>query len=287
MIQKTDFFNDKYDMEITDPKIACAVFNNYLREREQPAEQKEKKTKKSNDYKWLYDMLPKEKKYAVNNLIKNLISKDKLQRNFGAIFSKILEDRKITTYLLAKYLYSKSSCDDYHGIENEYSVRTIDDLRSILENFKKIKNPQDKSTALIMDICDILSIDFDLLTIGIGVCYDIDEEKVFKLLEEKKLDIEEFLNDVLNEFLKCAKCRKDGVCEWQKDYIDFMQSNKISLFELIAKKLGVHSDEIIIKEEQIFEFEEFPFDRYYSELKVQEQRAVRKLICDLHISMSE
>lgn len=280
MIEKKDYLNDDYNLEITDPQIASTVFNIYLKEKGQSVN---KKDRILNDYKRLYDTLPKEKKYVVNNLIKNLISKDYLQQNFGAILSQILEDKNVTTYELAKLLYGKSSCDEYHGIENEYST-TLEDLRSLLENFKKIQKPQDKSITLILDLCDVLSVELDLLTTGVGVIYDIDEEKILTILKEKELDIDKFFNDILKELLKCSRCKRDGVCDWQEQYIRFMQSNKVGLGELIAKKLGVPSDEIIIEDERIFELEEFPLERYFSKLKTPEQRAVKKLISDLHIS---
>lgn len=235
------------------------------------------------DIKPLYEQLSDRKKYIVNKTINRLLRKEDTEQLFGLYFSTYLKSLKMTSYELTSYIDAKYQCDIVLGKRDDKKCLSFEDIRSKIDNFKKIKKPQDKSFDLLSEISNILSVDISLLETGAGKKYRINYDYLEKIFFDKNIDKKTFFNRVIDERLYCKKCERFKKCDFQDNYIEYLILNQFELGQIIAQLLNINCEDIVICENIQIELDQYPLLEYFIKLSDNEQKAIIGLICDLHM----
>lgn len=268
------------DFEIADESVAWKVFRNFINTNEPIKWSKDIAIKNYREIASLYDALTDIQKKIMDNLIRNLLEEKYINQLFKEFFKCYIKENNISLPKLSKFIYAKNQCDYKCGKIN--IGEDLDTVNRKIQNFAEISVPQNNSLGL-SELCTILSIDLEVLTKGEGIVYSIDETYLYEEIEKQNIDKTELFNRVFEKYINCFRCKYINSCEIKEDYVAYMKYDVKSLAEIIAQILQIDTDKIVQKNDIYIELDYFPAEHYFRKLKEKEQKAVLRLICDLHM----
>lgn len=263
--------DDYNDLEISDPKIAAAIFRDYIKER------KENNSKINiSEY---YNMLSDKKQKIVLHMITCILPKEKREQNLKGYFSELIKDKNIIRENLVDMIDSKIHCGFIRNLVPVDSDRGV--IKSKIQNFTKILNPV-KDSSYLDDICNLLNVDLDAITTGCGIEYSIDETNLEKLIIKKGYDVETYLQNFVAEYIPCEKCDNNkNYCESKNNYCKYLMHDKKSIAEALSKKLEVPIEDILQCNSIVITTSNLSFEEYYNKLSKHDKRIIYFLIQDL------
>jgi len=265
------------NFKVNDHLVAAAAYRLYIKN-EEKSEKGTEKENADNDLLYLYNRLSAENQRAINNLIRRLLGKIKMERNLGENLKKIFEDRGLTYYQVASIT---SKMQDYENRLNDNRMFFDEDtIVSYLRGYLKSEKPQNKSMDLIDDICRVLSINSDLLWYGIGNVFSMDWEAIVDIAKEKNLELNDIYKKATNELIsELGASKKYNILE-QNIYCE-------GICEAFADALEVEYEDILNEERFVLEYDELPFEKYFNKLDKDMMDIVKMLIIDLHVTVAD